>query len=267
MAFKINANNIAGNILKGRSIKKAILSGLSISGKAGVLLRSLVGTMTRANVHISNVDTGESVSLAWTPEKITVNTSGRFASYNIIEKGEVKIPRGMNLTSIKWSAKLPGESRKNYSFVNSTYWQEPRNVIKLFEKWHENRNKLRLLITQTSVNMDVYLDDFNYDWSGGHGDADYSIAFISARDMQVKTVKEVDAEKTLQADDGENTLNTRPESNAVESVITKENSSLWSIAQNQYEDGAKWSDLYSLNADKLNGETNDVPVGISLKLP
>lgn len=267
MALRINVNNIAGNILKGRSVKNAILSGLSVSGTAGGLLRSLAGTMTRANVHISNVDTGESVSLAWTPEKITVNSSGRFASYNIIEQGEVKIPRGMNLSSVKWSAKLPGESRKSYSFVNSSYWQEPRNIIRIFEKWHENRNKLRLLITQTSVNMDVYLDDFNYDWSGGHGDADYSIAFISARDMQVRTVKEVDAEKTAQADEGENTLNTRPENSVAESVTTKDNSSLWSIAQNQYGDGAKWSDLYALNADKLNGETGDVPAGISLKLP
>ncbi len=267
MALRINVNNIAGNILKGRSVKNAILSGLSVSGSGGSLLRSLVGVMTRANVHISNVDTGESISLAWTPEKITVNTSGKFASYNIIELGEVKVPRGMNLSSVKWSAKLPGESRKNYPFVNSSYWQEPRNIIRTLEKWHENRNKLRLLITQTSVNMDVYLDDFNYDWNGGHGDADYSITFISARNMQVRTVKEVDAEKTSQVDEGENTLNARPDSNIAESVNTKDNSSLWSVAQSQYGDGAKWSDIYVLNADKLDGETGDVPASITLKLP
>lgn len=270
MAFKLNVNNIAGNILRGRSVKSSVLSGLGASGLSGFsrsLVMSLMGGMEKANVHISNMDTGEKLSLAWTPEKISVSCSGKFQSYNVIERGEVKIPRGMNLASVKWSAKLPGDSRCSYRFVNSSYWQEPKEIIRILEKWREDRAKLRLLVTQTSINQDVYLDDFSYDWEGGHGDANYSIAFVSARDMQVKTVKEVDDERATKQAEEEAALESRPTTPSPENVIATAGASLWSIAQGNYGDGLKWLDIYDLNKGKIGGIADKIIPGVNLKLP
>ena len=272
MGLHLNVGNIAGNILRGHSVKSSVLHGLASAGLSGIarsVVMGALGYMTGATVHITNLDTGERISLAWTPEKVTAGAAGRFQTYNVIEEGEVKIPRGLNLKSVRWEGKLPGESRTDYHFVHSSYWQEPKNIIQILEDWRESRAKLRLLITQTSINLDVYLNNFSYTWTGGHGDADYSIEFIAAKDMIVKTVQEVDAERAVSATEQDSpVLNTRPSSKVAATVIsTVGNGNCWDIAQKTLGDGALWQDIYQLNADKAGVSADSVSPGTQVKLP
>lgn len=262
MAF--NLGSATGNIFRGRSVSNTAI----IKKLATGLISRLAGEKMRAMVYISNLETGERLVLAWTPEKVTVDTSGRFQSYNIIEEGEVKIPRGMNLTKVKWSGKLPGSSRVKYHFVSSAVWQEPKTIIQTLKRWQESRAKLHLLITQTSVNLDVFLSSFNSEWSGGHGDADYDINFIAAKDMVVKTVQEADAEKAAALSNEQNTpsLVTRGGVSIPGLITAVQSDSLWSIAEQTLGDGSKWQDVYSLNQDKLDSPES-LKAGDTLKIP
>ena len=273
MAFKFNLNNTVGNIMRGRSIQTSLLRGLASSGLSGVLRKlsvGLFGTMTRAEVHISNLDTGERVSLALTPDKISVKSAARFQSYNVIENGEVKIPRGENLSSVSWNGVFVGEAKTEYNFVNSSYWEEPATMVQVLETWRQNGNKLRLLVTQTSINMDCYISSFSYDWEGGLGDANYSIEMIAAKDMMVKTVEEVDAERAAAeaeaASEGAMKLNPRPGSCLPSVVTSTSSSSLWSIAQGKLGDGGQWQNILNANSGKVKDPMNLAP-GIDLKLP
>lgn len=265
MAIKINT--ALGNVFRGRTVSNSVLRRTAID--VGIrLINRLIGEMMRAMVYMTNFTTGERLVLAWTPEKISVDTAGRFQSYNIIEEGEVKIPRGMNLAKIKWSGKLPGSSRMKYHFVSSAVWQDPKTIIKTLKRWQESRSKIHLLITQTSVNLDVYLQSFNYDWSGGHGDADYSINFVAAKDMLVRTVQEADAEKAAALSNEQNSPSLTLRSGvSIPGLITAvQHDSLWSIAQQTLGDGSKWQDVYNLNRDTLNSP-EDVKAGMTLKMP
>ena len=274
MAFKLNTRSIAGNILKGHSVKSSVLKGLASSGLSGILrsvTMSLLGGMTQSTVHITNLDSGDNISLAWTPEKISVSASGRFQNYDIIESGEVKIPRGLNLKQVKWNGKFPGESRTDYAFIHSAYWQEPKEIIKMLEEWREQRAKLRLLVTQTSVNLDVYLDHFSYDWTGGHGDADYDIEFVAAKDMIVKTVQEVDAERLAEQKQAASApvLKERPSLSPLTGAIltTVATGNVWTAAQKALGDGAKWPEVLRLNTGKSGVSADKVGAGVRLKLP
>lgn len=153
------------------------------------------GTVERAEVYFTNIETKEEVKLAMTPEKISVKTEANFRTFNIIERGEVSIPKGERLARISWSGILPGAGVLLYPKITYKFWEDPQELIKVFKRWREEGAKLQLLITQTPINLEVYLRSFDWDASGGLGDFRYSIDLIAAKELQVLTVEESNAKR------------------------------------------------------------------------
>ena len=273
--MKFNTNAVVGDLLRGRSIKSSLLHGLTTSGLSGIW-RTLAlgiagGGISVADVYITNQETGEKISLAWVPEKISVNESAQFQSYNIIERGEVKVPKGKRLSAVSWEAVFPGESRTDESFIKSENWQDSTEIIQRLQAWKDAGNKLNLLITQTPVNLDVFLQSLEYSFEGGAGDAKYSISFIAAEDLLIKTVEEVDAEKEKEKESGVPELESRaalPKPSSIKSVL---NQTLWSIAEQKLGNGARWLEIYAANATKLVDVDalikTGIKAGIKIKLP
>ena len=273
--LKFNTNAVVGDLLRGRSIKSSLLHGLTTSGLSGIW-RTLAlgiagGGISVADVYITNQETGEKISLAWVPEKISVNESAQFQSYNIIERGEVKVPKGKRLSAVSWEAVFPGESRTDESFIKSENWQDPTEIIQRLQAWKDAGNKLNLLITQTPVNLDVFLQSLEYSFEGGAGDAKYSISFIAAEDLLIKTVEEVDAEKEKEKESGVPELESRaalPKPSSIKSVLGQ---TLWSIAEQKLGNGARWLEIYAANATKLVDVDalikTGIKAGLKIKLP
>ena len=65
------------------------------------------------NLPKSVKDKGNSIKLRIPvlPEAINCKSAITFASYNILDKGEVKIPNGRELDEIAWESIFPGEGR------------------------------------------------------------------------------------------------------------------------------------------------------------
>lgn len=139
-------------------------------------------------------DDGEEVQLSMPPEEIHVKTSATFRSFSVVEAGEIKIPKGEQLTAVSWRGTLPGAGILAYPFVVRDAWSPPVEVIKIINRWREGGKKLKLLITQTPVNLDVYIKAFDYSAKGGQGDYTYNISFVAAKPLQVRTVAEADAQ-------------------------------------------------------------------------
>ncbi len=269
MSFKLNKNALTGDVLRGRSIKSALISGLSSSGLSGVTRRltmGLLGRMTIAEVHLTNLDTGERLSLAQTPERISVKSAARFHTYNIVDKGEVKLPRGENLIGVSWSGILPSEAQKVYSDIKSMYWHEPKTIVAVLEAWRRKGQKIKLLITQTGINLDVYIQAFSAEHAGGMGNIEYTIDLVAAKDIMVRTVQEADAQRALAETDITPKLETRPPMFVNNTFQTVANSTLWTIAEQKLGGGSNWAKLYALNRDRLK-TADRLPIGIELKLP
>ena len=138
--------------------------------------------------------------------------------------------------------------------------------MKQFKSWKKQGTKLRLMVTQTPINLDVYITDFKSEFSGGHGDIHYSINMIEAKDIVIMTVKEADAIKA--AENIESVLgglNQRDIFSTTGIVATTSSSSLWSIAEQQYGDGSMWTRILDNNSDKITDPDNIIP-GSILKL-
>lgn len=62
------------------------------------------------DIYLTEIATGARLALSMLPEKARQKGDTAFQVYDIINVGEVRIPRGTNLLTFSWSGTLPGKS-------------------------------------------------------------------------------------------------------------------------------------------------------------
>lgn len=218
-------------------ISKGISGGLrgkGLSGYAALAKRIMVeseGSVTRSEIYLTNIDSGESIQLCMTPEKIKARTESNFRSYSIVERGEVKIPKGERLAQVSWRGILPGARILLYNFVTHAAWEPPKEIINTIKRWRDENAKVKLLITQTPINMDVYIKSFDYEMSGGQGNYEYDIDFLAAKDLQILTVEEADAKRQQDAEKSQQALNTRAQNKSRLGMRISKFNNVWAITK------------------------------------
>ena len=90
------------------------------------------------DIYITEKTSGTRIALSMLPEKIKHKGSAKFQTYDIINVGEVKLPRGTKLLSFSWSGTFPGASRKGYSFIKAQHWKDPKELEQIFEGWRQS---------------------------------------------------------------------------------------------------------------------------------
>ena len=148
-------------------------------------------------VYITELDTGTRVALPLPPESVKCKAETKFISYNIINVGEVKLPNGEKLTKFSWSGRLPGESMKHMRMVSAADWRSPKEIQSIFSIWRNRGMKLRLLVTGTTINHDVYLENYTVD-NSRLDTVEYSISFTHAKDIKVYTTAELNIQEAAQ---------------------------------------------------------------------
>ncbi len=216
------------------------------------------------DIYFTEIETGARIALSMLPEKAKQKGSANFQTYDIINIGEVKIPKGTNLLTFSWNGTLPGSSRRNASYVKSQHWQSPDGIIKIWEKWRSEGTKIRLMITETSINYDVYLDDYTAEATGGNGDYEYSIAFLEAKAVEIYTVNELNIKPSAKSTT--NSATTRPPAATAKTYTVKSGDSLWKIAQKSLGKGGRYPEIFNLNKDKIKNPNLIYP-GQVLTLP
>lgn len=146
-------------------------------------------------VYITELDTGTRIALPLPPEAVKCKAETRFVSYNIINVGEVKLPDGEKLTKFSWNGRLPGASMRNMRIVSAADWRSPKEIQGIFSRWRVSGKKLRLLVTGTTINHDVYLENYTVD-NKKLDSVEYSISFAVAKDIIVYTTTELNIENT-----------------------------------------------------------------------
>ncbi len=192
------------------------------------------------------------ITIPWLPDKIKfASNDTRFASYNILDKGEIKIPSGANIHGYSWEGVLPGEGHKNLPMKRGE-WRDPKGIQSIWSFWREEGTPLRLLIIGTPVNHDVYLEDYEVTYAGGFGDYEYKISFIEARDLAIARNSKASTSfagvpGTLFAEDAK-----RPETQSLVKTYTSvSGDTLWSIATRFLGNGARWPEIYTVNQNNI----------------
>lgn len=197
------------------------------------------------DIYLNELTGGRSFTFPSLPERIRVKESTRYQTYSTIRSGDIKIPNGTDPTAISWDGVFFGEAKKQESIVR--HWQKPAECEKLLKDWQEKGTIMRLLVTETNINVDVTISKFNVEEYGGFGNKEYTIEFIQNRGLKVYTTDELHVEKF------EKKIKPRPEPPAppqnLYTVVSGD--TLWGIAQKFYGDGLRWQEIYNANADTI----------------
>lgn len=221
---------------------------------------------------LTECDTGNFMTFPMLPEEIKVECVTRFQSYDIMNIGEIMQPLGEELTRMSWSCKIPGEKRqvKNDKGIYQNPYiivshGDPLKVQSWFSYLRNKGIKCRLLITETPVNHDVYLESYTMTYAGGFGDYDCDISFVHAKDLKVAT------EGAEEKDNNGGTAKAvtpqeqqRPEKKADTSYTVKKGDCLWDIAQLKLGAGNRYTEIATLNHIS---NPNQISVGQVLLLP
>ncbi len=204
---------------------------------------------------------GSRIHFPVNPERITCQTGNRIQTFDVIELGDISLPRGRVPTRFSFEGFFPGEARRNDPMVKS--WRSPKELAGILSLWRNEGTKLRLLVTETPINHDVYFDgdgSFEHEWYGGHGDCRYTIQLVEARELVVTTEAPVAAPSAPQP---------RPAPPPPKTYTVKKGDTLWGIAVKFLKSGARWPEIYNIPANKkvIGPNPNLIYPGQVLRIP
>lgn len=205
---------------------------------------------------------GSRIHFPVNPQKVTCKTGNRMLAFDVIALGEIPLPRGRAALKFAFEGFFPGETRKNASWLKS--WTSPKELTDILSTWRNESVKLRLLVTETPINHDVYFDgegSFEHEWYGGHGDCQYSLRFVEARELIIQP------EVTPSAPAAAITpQQTRPAPPAKKTYTVKSGDTLWAIAKRTLGDGSRWKEIYNNNTGVIGKDPNLIRPGQVLRI-
>ena len=204
---------------------------------------------------------GSRIHFPINPERITCQTGNRIQTFDVIELGEISLPRGRVPTRFSFEGFFPGEARRNDPMVKS--WRSPKELAGILSLWRNEGTKLRLLVTETPINHDVYFDgdgSFQHEWYGGHGDCRYTIQLVEARELIIRAEGETAPAVAV------GVQQTRPTPPTPKTYTVKPGDTLWGIAKQILGDGGRWREIYNNNVDVIGKDPNLIRPGQVLRI-
>lgn len=194
------------------------------------------------DIYIRERSGSREIRIPWLPEQIKYKSGGvTFATYDIMNRGEVAVPTGSGLAGVSWSSEFPGKNRTDTSMLRGK-WQDPSHYHNILEDWKKNGTPLVLLVTGYPINLDVLLENYDGELSGGFGDIVYDVSFIEDRDITIGST-------TVSSGTSGASSGTKRSTTETTSYTIKKGDTLWSIAERFLGTGAKWEIIYNANKE------------------
>ncbi len=208
---------------------------------------------------------GRSVHFPVNPEEFQVQADGVSQTYNVLTLGEISIPRGRRPSRYSWSGFLPGIGRRGHPALRADIWRLPKDIIADLEAWQGSDARLRLMVTETEINVDVYVESFKHTRGKGsaYGDVEYDLQLVEYRPLTIRTDGEGEVLMQAMATD----VLARPAPPIPGSYTVQEGDTLWSIAKRVWDDGSRWQEIYQANADLIGPDPNAITAGMELQIP
>lgn len=185
--------------------------------------------------------TSRQIRIPWIPEKISYKSGGaKFQTYDILNKGEIMIPKGENISQISWDGMFPGKGRSDHPLMHGT-WQDPKKYLSLLKSWKKQGTRLRLIVTGTPFNLEVYLNDYDGAYTGGYSDFEYSISFCEYKEIKITATKKKTTTKRTAAP------NKSQGGTSYKAYTVKTGDCLWDIATRFLGSGLREKEIYNLN--------------------
>lgn len=219
----------------------------------------------------------ETIQLPVNPETVTVSTEQQYDDLEVSKIGEYTVIGDEKLKEFSFESFLPRDY--NPSFCEYESIPAPWDVVKKLERWRNERDPCRFIVTNTSINYAVTIRDFEYDpeRAGNPGDIFFRLTLKEYRFLEFEEVdvpeapeNEIEEEETETATAKRKQKKERPnEQKPGESYTVDSGDNLSKIAlkyQNQGVD-VSWEDIYERNKDTIGKDPNQIQPGMDLTIP
>lgn len=118
------------------------------------------------------------------PKEFLIKSPYKNEGFESVSQGELKLIGLRGLKSMTISSFFP---QQEYPFTrDDTYkaWE----YIEMIENWRERRIPIRLVITDTPINMAVVIENFEYGIKDGTGDIYYTLTLSEFKFITVRRV-------------------------------------------------------------------------------
>ena len=201
---------------------------------------------------------GRTLHVPVNPPQITWGKNKQYDTVNILSLGEVDLPFDDKLKEIGFSSFFPVEYHPSYCrYANIP---NPNDAMAMLEEWTDSEKPIRLIITETGINMLVLVTASSGTVQGGEpGDIYYSVSFRAYREIKMSAAKVTASSATVVQ---------RADTKPVPKVYTvKPGDSLYKIAKKELSNGNKWPEIYKKNLKTIGKNPNLIFPGQKLVMP
>lgn len=124
---------------------------------------------------------GERFVVPVTPKTYKVETEQNNRVVDILDTGEAQLFGNRKLKRLSFSCFFP-QPNHAYPFVVGDD-RSPSECVELLEKWKEGKKAVRVIITDSPVNLMMAIKSFDYREQDGSRDIYYELKFIEWRDL------------------------------------------------------------------------------------
>lgn len=200
----------------------------------------------------------ERLQLPVPPPEYEYIESNQNETVNILGLGDIIQITGEGLAEIEISSHFPAH-RVPYA---QYYLGDPYEAVRTIERWKRTKRPIRLIITETPVNLACTIETFTWGERGGSRDVNYSLKLREYRFIQVQQITPTPAQTA-----GLKTASTRSDTREQPKTYTvKAGDSLYLIAKKVLGDGSKWQAIYAKNKSTIGPNPNLIKPGQVLTL-
>ncbi|ARB07059.1 LysM domain/BON superfamily protein [Clostridioides phage phiSemix9P1] len=179
------------------------------------------------------------------PPSFEINGNATINTSNILSIGDIAVFGGVGLKNIEITSLFPSQE---YSFCNYNGFPKPYDCVNLIQGWMKEGFILRFIITETNVNFECIIADFNYKEQDCSRDVYFTLSLKEYRRIQISKVninndEKLSSEKNVPLTKG---FDTKQKTHKV-----VEGDTLFKIAKKYYGNGDLWQKIYEANKDKI----------------
>ncbi|MCW0824256.1 LysM peptidoglycan-binding domain-containing protein [Clostridioides difficile] len=198
-------------------------------------------------------------------DSLSIKKEKRFETVDIVNLGEFDIKKeGEKIREISFKTFLPFQYDASYCRYSEL--KNPIEVVAMLEKWVDQAEPLRLIITGFGYNGLVTISSFsNTQTAGREEDRDIEITFRTYRELKIETLK-----KETKSNTKTDLKDNRPNNKTTPKIYTvKASDTLYKIAKNLLGKGSRWPEIYNIPENKkvIGKNPNIIKKGQKLVIP
>lgn len=212
--------------------------------------------MKNRKIELSVNNRKEVIELPINPPTVEFTEAQLNQKIILLNIGEANLKGNRGLTNTSLSSFFPSLQSPFYKYAKKS----PKKYIETIKKWKNNKEIIRVIVTDMGVNLAMVIDNFVYSMKEGDEDVYYTIDFSEYRTLNVPSVKRDSKIKG-------NGLQERPNTKTgVRQHTVVRSDTLWAIAKKYYGDGAQYTKIFNANKDKIKS-ANEIYPGQVLIIP